>query len=290
MREGRARARDEPQLRDLLAVLGERLGSEPALLAPDPGAPYRVGETPTHHVYVPLDAAGRAHIRREARRLAWAADQGIPVAPIEDADPEGRWLALRRVPRDPPRGPVFVEAATRAARAVARAEPPPGSVLEGSQTRRAPRWGLPLRALRLVLAGISLPEFGRARRRAARRRADTLAHGDFQANNLLFDAERGRVHLTDFEYLGWAPGGTDLLHLWCTLERPEDRRAILGAVLEDAGPEDRRRLADLHHWIAIRTLAEHVSGPAGQRDPVRLEEARRQAAEARRNAAAWRRA
>ena len=139
----------------------------------------------------------------------------------------------------------------------------------------------------LAAAGIRPLEFLRTRRAARALPADTLAHGDFQVGNLLYDRGAGIVRLTDFEYLGPAPWGTDLLHPWSTLEEAEDRARVLDAVLEGSGPEERARLGSLHRWLALRTLAEQLSGPRANRDPGSVERARRRAREAGEHAEAW---
>src|SRR5205814_980640 len=58
-----------------------------------------------------------------------------------------------------------------------------------------------------------------------------------------------------------APAGTDLLTLWCGLDRPEDRGLVLEAVLEGPTAAERTRLAVLHHWPAPRGVADAALAP-----------------------------
>jgi len=104
---------------------------------------------------------------------------------------------------------------------------------------------------------------------------------------LLFDQATGAVLLTDFEFLGPAPAGSDLLQLWATLERNDDRALVLDALLAGTPPDQRRRVGLLHRWVALRTLAERLTARPAEREPDQINESRRLVVEARRHAASW---
>lgn len=273
-------------VRPAWAAARDALGVEPEVLRPGSGKLSWVATTSAHVVYLAWDERGRARVRREARRLRWAAEAGIPVPPLVDGDARGSWIAVRRVRDDPPVGAVYVEAALAAASSVAGAAPPPAAVLQGTRTRRAPTASRPIRMFRMWSAGMDLREFASARAAAGALPHDTLAHGDFHLANVLFDALAGCVHLVDLEYLSYAPKGTDALMLWAGLDRREDREAVVEALLRP--PEaDRVRLAVLHRWLALRVLADLVIAPPHEREPHRIVEAFALVDEARENARRW---
>ena len=230
--------------------------------------------------------AGRRRILLEARRLEWAAEQGISVPPLVAVAPDGSWLATERVPDDQPAGPTYVESAVATARTIAGAEPPPASLLEARDSGRPSRWTLPVRVARLAASGIDVRAFARARRQARRLPADELAHGDYHPGNVLFDRRSGRVFVMDMELLGLAPMGTDLLTLWCGLESADDREAVLVAILAGTTRADRERL---HHWLALRWLADVTLLPRRGESERRalLQHSLARVDEAHANAAAW---
>ncbi len=164
---------------------------------------------------------------------------------------------------------------------------PPAGVLDGGPTRIGPRRGRLRRAARLAASGVDVREFARVRRLALALPAERLAHGDFHPGNLLFDQATGAVLLTDFEFLGPAPAGSDLLQLWATLERNDDRALVLDALLAGTPPDQRRRVGLLHRWVALRTLAERLTARPAEREPDQINESRRLVVEARRHAASW---
>jgi len=273
----------EAPLREVAPLLGER----PRLFSPPHAQAYWFGRTDRHFAYLAGDAGARRRVLLEVRRLDWAREQGLRVPPMVAHAPDGSWLVSELVPSDGPVGPGYVLAAAEAARALAALPSPPPDVLEGSYGRRAPRRGRLRRVARLLAGGVNVREFAGLRRAAASLAADTVTHGDFHPNNVLYDEAAGAVTLTDFEMLGLAPAGSDLLLLWVTLDRDEDRELILDELLRDAGAEERRRLSIVHRWIAIRTLAERVALPRSERDREGIEEARRLLALARENARVW---
>ena len=72
----------------------------------------------------------------------------------------------------------------------------------------------------------------------------------------------------------------------------EDRDLVLEAVLEGTTAAERTRLAVLHHWLALRWVADAALVPrrhrhAGTDHPAVLRHALDRLGEARRNASAW---
>ena len=273
----------EAPLREVVPILGE----QPRLFGPDPDHAYWFGRTERHFAYLAGDEEGRRRILLEVRRLAWARREGLRVPPMVGHAADGSWLVSERVPNDPPVGPGYVGAAAQAARMLAAAPPPPSEVLEGSYGRRAPRRGRLLRLARLAAGGVSVREFVGLRRAVAALRADALSHGDYHPNNILYDAGAGAVTLTDFEMLGMAPWGSDLLLMWVTLDHDDDRERLLAELLEGADEHERSRLGLLHRWITLRVLAERVALPRGRREREPIEEARDLVARSRENARGW---
>jgi hypothetical protein len=240
---------------------------EPArLFEPAPDQDTWVGRGDTHFLYLAVEPAGRERILLEARRLGWARGLGVRAPEVTAMDPDGAWLATALLREDAPAGAAYVGGALDAADRIAAADPAPG-VLGGVATRRAARWSLPLRALRMAASPIDVKEFAAAKRRAAAIPDDGLAHGDFHPGNVLFDEPAGTVWITDWEMLDHAPRGTDALTLWCGLERGDDRDLVTDALAAGTSKGERDRLAVLRHWLAIRTLADVALTPRRDRDP-----------------------
>jgi hypothetical protein len=231
------------------------LGEPARLFEPAPDQNTWVGRGDTHVLYVAVEPAGRGRILLESRRLGWAREIGVPVPDAVAMDPEGTWLATALVADDPPRGAAYVGGALDAAERIAGAEPSP-DVFGGVATRRAARWSMPLRVLRMAASPIDVKEFAAARRRAGALPEDGLAHGDFHPGNVLYDAAGRSVWVTDWEMLDHAPRGTDALTLWCGLDEADDRELVNEALAAGTSAEERRRLAALRHWLALRTLAD----------------------------------
>jgi hypothetical protein len=262
-------------------------GTSLRLLSPFPGQSSWIAVTGEHVVYMGDTPSGRARILLESARLLWAAGHRIPVPAVVASAPDGAWLVTARVADDQPQGPGYVAAALSAASAFAKAPRPPASILSGSRGRRAPRKTLASRLGRMRAGGLSIAEFALSRRRALRLPVDTLSHCDFHPDNVLYDAAKAQVHVTDLESLGMAARGTDQLTLWCGLDSADDRQAVVQGVLVGADGQDRKRLAALHLWLALRTLSDLAVMTGTHFDPARVEEAAQRVAEARRNADSW---
>jgi thiamine kinase-like enzyme len=117
-------------------------------------------------------------------------------------------------------------------------------------------------------------------------RRDRLAHGDYVLHNILFDRSAGTVTVIDWEYLTRAPAHQDLLMLWPRLEEADDRAVVLEEV-ERTAP-DRPGAGVLHHWLAVRYLADLVTkvAPPDWNRP-RIEAAVARMNEAKSNRARW---
>ncbi|MGH8975543.1 MAG: phosphotransferase [Acidimicrobiia bacterium] len=236
-------------------------------------------------IHVAYDDRTRARIREEADRLRWAARCGIPVPEVRDERPE--WLITSRAVNDEvTSGRAYVESAVAAAQAIAGAPEPPPSVRGPAPAHGGGRKAGAQRLYRILRSPLSPAEFRSARAAAAGLPRDTLAHGDFVLHNILFDSSRARVTVIDWEFLNYAPAGFDLCVLWPRLPEAEDRERVLDAAL--AAVPDRAALAVLHHWLAVRYLADLVTRPS-RRDwsRERIDNAVRRLAEARAHARTW---
>ncbi|MGH8992948.1 MAG: phosphotransferase, partial [Acidimicrobiia bacterium] len=142
------------------------------------------------------------------------------------------------------------------------------------------------RLYRIVRSPLNPAEFKATRAAAASLPRDTLAHGDFVLHNILFDSARASVTVIDWEFLNYHPAGFDLCVLWPRLPEAPDRELVLDAAL--AAAPDRGALAVLHHWLAVRYLADLVTrfAPAHW-SKDRIGQAVARLDEARAHAAAW---
>lgn len=276
-----------PALTESADAVAALAGEAPRVFQPMPTQRSWVGSTSRCFVYLASDPVGRGRIRLERARSTWAREHGIPTPQVVAAAEDGSWLVVERVPDDPPEGELYVKGALAAALAFAEAPAPPARLLQGSTSRRPARRTLPVRLARMLRWGVDLREFSAVRRGALRLPSDTTSHRDFTVGNVLFDAANGRVHVMDLEFMGLAPRGMDALTLWCGLDVREDRDAVVDALLTGAGRRERARLALLHRWLALRTLADRAIAPHWLREPHRIRESARLVDEARRNAIDW---
>jgi aminoglycoside phosphotransferase len=220
--------------------------------------------TPEHVAYLAHDDPSLKHLDRERTRLLWARDAGIPVPEvIETSD---TMLVTARSPADHPTGATYVQLAIEAAGAIAAADPPE---LSASSRRSAPASTLLVRGLRSIAGRLDPRRFIEARRAASQLSHDTLSHGDFHPNNVLFDAQTARVTVIDWSYLGFQPLHSDLIYFWTRLADTEDRALLADRLVETS--DDPFHLAILLRWISIRSFAEMLADvPWGKRDRAKL--------------------
>jgi tRNA A-37 threonylcarbamoyl transferase component Bud32 len=275
----------EKALAEVASVVGER----PQLVTTRAGQPW-VGLTTDCAIHIAHDDRTRARIREEAVRLAWAARNGIPVPAVVEAGPD--WLITTRAVNDGVTGGrAYVEAALSAARAIAGAAEPPPSLRPPVAAHGGGRWAGLVRLSRIVRSPLRTAEFRAVRAAAAGLARDTLAHGDYVLHNILFDAARGSVTIIDWEFLTRAPAHQDLLMLWPRLEGADDRALVLEEVertTRDRPSGDLRSAGVLHHWLAVRYLADLVTKfPPGEWDRPRIAAAAARLDEARATRSRW---
>ena len=208
--------------------------------------------------YVAAGAAGVGRLALEAARLDWAGKAGIGVPPRAFEEPG--LLVSHRVAADPLVGASAADAAASAAELIRKATPPPQGEARDMQSfdhRSRSYRTLPRRWLRGVIHHVSWFEFVRARGEAAELPATELSHGDFQTDNLLWDARTKQLHVVDWDYAAPAAEGTDLLTLWVHVTDDAARDRVLEAALAQA--RDRRAVGVLAHWLALRFVGDVVS-------------------------------
>jgi phosphotransferase family enzyme len=246
---------DDVDIEEVIAEVTLVVGERPQLVTTRPGQPW-VGLTAECAIHIAHDDRTRGRIRDEAERLAWAARNGIPVPAVVDQR-EG-WLVTSRAVNDGvTSGRPYVEAAIGAARAIAGAPEPPPSLRAPVAAHGGGRWAGAVRLSRIVRGPLSPGEFGAARAAHAELPRDTLAHGDYVLHNILFDASKASVTVIDWEFLTRGPAHQDLLMLWPRLEEADDRALVLEEV--ERTTKDKRAAGVLHHWLAVRLLADLVT-------------------------------
>src|SRR5581483_820267 len=275
----------EKAIAEVTAVVGER----PQFVTTRAGQPW-VGLTTECAVHIAHDDRTRARIREEADRLAWAARNGIPVPAVVEARPD--WLVTTRAVNDGvTAGRAYVEAAVAAAGAIAGAEEPPPSLRAPLPAHGGGRRAGLVRASRIIRSPLRPAEFKAVRAAAAGLRRDTLAHGDYVLHNILFDRAKASVTIIDWEFLTRAPAHQDLLMLWPRLAEADDREFVLDEVEREARDRpggDLPGAGVLHHWLAVRYLADLVTKFAPARwDRPRIDAAVARLAEARATRARW---
>jgi hypothetical protein len=270
----------EEVIAEVTLVVGER----PQFVTTRPGQPW-VGLTTDCAIHIAHDERTRRRIREEAERLAWAGRNGIPVPAVVDR--RDTWLVTRRAVNDQvTRGRPFVEGAIGAARAIAAAPEEPPSLRAPVAAHGGGRWAGAVRLSRIVRSPLSAGEFKAARAAAAGLRRDTLAHGDYVLHNILFDASKASVTVIDWEFLTRAPAHQDLLMLWPRLEEADDRALVIEEV--ERTTADRAAAGVLHHWLAVRLLADLVTKVApGGWDGPRIRATVERVNEARATRARW---
>ena len=275
---------DHVDIEEVIAEVALVVGERPQLVTTRPGQPW-VGLTTRGAIHIAHDDRTRSRIREEAERLEWAARNGIPVPAVVER--RENWLVTTRAVNDNvTSGRAYVEAAIGAARVIAAAGEPPPSLRAPLAAHGGGRWAGLVRLSRIVRSPLSPAEFRATRAAAARLPRDTLAHGDYVLHNILFDARKASVTVIDWEFLTRAPAHQDLLMLWVRLEEPEDRAVILEEV--ERTTKDRAAAGVLHHWLAVRLLADLVTKvPSGEWNRPRIEATVARVKEARATRARW---
>jgi hypothetical protein len=244
-----------------------------------------VGLTTDRAIHIAHDDRTRARIRDEAERLAWAARNGIPVPAVIDR--REQWLITSRAVNDEvTSGRAFVEAAIGAAGAIASAPEEPPSLRAPVAAHGGGKLAGAVRLSRIVRSPLSSGEFRAARAAAATLPRDTLAHGDYVLHNILFDASKGSVTIIDWEFMTLAPAHRDLLMLWARLEEADDRALVIEEV--ERTTKDKAAAGVLHHWLAVRLLADLVTKFApSEWDQARIAATVERVREARATRARW---
>ncbi len=275
---------DDVDIEEVIAEVTSVVGERPQIVTTRPGQPW-VGLTTGCAIHMAHDDRTRSRIREEAERLDWAARNGIPVpAVVERRD---GWLVTTRAVNDGvTSGRPYVEAAVGAARAISGAAEPPPSLRAPVAAHGGGQWAGLVRLGRIVRSPLSPTEFRTARAAAAQLPRDTLAHGDYVLHNILFDASKSAVTVIDWEYLTRAPAHQDLLMLWPRLEEADDRALVLEEV--ERTTKDKAAAGVLHHWLAVRLLADLVTKFApGDWDRRRIKATVERVKEARATRARW---
>lgn len=246
---------DDVDIEEVIAEVTLVVGERPQLVTTRPGQPW-VGLTTDCAIHIAHDDRTRRRIREEAERLGWAARNGVPVPAVIDQREE--WLVTSRAVNDQvTSGRPYVEAAIAAARSIAAASEPPPSLRAPVAAHGGGKKAGLVRLSRIVRSPLSPGEFRDARAAAAALARDTLAHGDYVLHNILFDTSKASVTVIDWEFLTRAPAHQDLLMLWPRLEEADDRALVLEEV--ERTTRDRRAAGVLHHWLAVRLLADLVT-------------------------------
>lgn len=216
--------------------------------------------------------AGRVRIRRELWGRAWATTVGLCTPTVYGADPDGAWLVGEWIDSAPPGGPDFLDRAIETAERIRTAPPPPPG--PPASVWRSPRRAAPARTARAVVARMPLRLWWAARSAARALPQTPVVHGDFYHRNVLWQPDRGRVSVVDWEYLGPGPHHVDLLRMWTILPERAERDALLDRVLAAAPAPERREIAVLGLYLALRLWGENVKAPARDRDAADLAHAR----------------
>ena len=275
---------EDVDIEEAIAEVASVVGERPRPVLTRPGQPW-VGLTTDCAVHIAHDERTRVRIREETERLAWAARNGIPVPAVVDFRPD--WLVTSRAVNDGvTSGRAYVEAAIGAARAIAAASESPPSLRAPVAAHGGGRWAGAVRLSRIVRSPLSPGEFRAARAAQAGLARDTLAHGDYVLHNILFDASKASVTVIDWEFLTRGPAHQDLLMLWPRLEEADDRALVLEEV--ERTTKDKRAAGVLHHWLAVRLLADLVTKFApSEWDRPRVAATVERVNEARANRARW---
>jgi aminoglycoside phosphotransferase len=255
---------------------------------PGPPTPLRSYFSADQVLTIAVDDEGRRLNLVESRCRGWASAHEIPVPTVHAAASDGQWLLAERVQAQAPQGATFVHAALDVADRIATLSPPDLDVpASGWRSDDDTRADLLRRLVRAVAGRLPLHRFVAARRASAALTDVATCHGDFYRRNVL---SRGSalVAIIDWEFVGPAPRFTDHVRFWSTLRRAEDREVAWQRLTSGLSADERRHLATLTEWLALRLLAENLAAPRSQRDPQDVAHARTVVREARRLTSALR--
>jgi hypothetical protein len=175
------------------------------------------------------------------------------------------WLLERGIMKRPFGGVVDVDRALAAAAQLASLD------LPEREHRRQP-FASAQRRLRTLASPVPFADV-----RAARRIRNTVklplvtTHGDYHRNNLLVEADA--LWVIDWELSARGPAGSDLLHLWCSLDGEEDRDRLFRGAVELVGRSHEPALLALRYSSMVATIVALLASHHGfDRDRSRAEQ------------------
>lgn len=239
-----------------------------------------VGREVVVHLASSKDAGEQLRREDASRRWAQGADVRVPMWEIVSSNESTACsLVSERVAFDPGIDAGYAVAAASASRQMQTASVPPPA---GGRTWRASRRNKPIRAYRALLSPLRVGEARAVRNAALALPSDGWAHGDYRTYNVLYDSDAQQVHLVDWEYVGRAWRGSDLLSLWAGTDKPEVADVLLESVLADRSPAETADVGLMLMWSCVRVLAEQVTGgPMYARDRERIARVNARVARAR---------
>lgn len=222
--------------------------------------------------------SGRDLNRLELRGRRWASGLGLDTPEVLAAAADGTWVLSRRLPLRRASGVGYVDQALLTAEVIAGGPPPPPG--PPATAWRGSRRSLVARTVRGVAAGVPLRLWWAARAAARSLPQVPIAHGDFYHRNVLWPADRDRVAVVDWEYLGPGPRHGDLVRMWTILPDADDRGLLLDRLLGRLPRGEWREVGTLLVWLSLRLLGENAKAPRRHRSPADLAHARRMVPEA----------
>jgi aminoglycoside phosphotransferase len=263
---GTAAADPRSRVSALLHELGE---TRPLLAVTDHGARLGVlqGVLADRILDLAVTERGRLRLRAEFRGRRWAQERGIGVPDVLEAADDGRWLLSRRVHPGRAGGARWTEEAIEVAVRIAPLPQPPGSPWRADEDGGVRTTAL-RRAVssiedagRLVRGGVRLGELRAVRAAAGQLPLVEACHGDLRAANAVLDEDLDEMIVLEWAGVQTGPRHRDLLTLWATSARGEDRARIADAVLERTAAWELPDVGLLWHAIALEQLVERLTRP-----------------------------
>ncbi|WP_183093752.1 aminoglycoside phosphotransferase family protein [Nocardioides stalactiti] len=202
----------------------------------------------------PLD---QTRIRQEFEGRRWASAHGVTTAETVAKDPADRWLVSRRVVEATGESSRYVDAAFEAALQIQDLPCPDFATTENAW--RARRTSFPVRAAKMVAAGVDPRTFLATRAAFEQLPRDATVHNDFHRSNVLDTSAHGAVTVIDWELTSRGPRHQDLVMVVVDLEDAELAHAAWRTLVDLATPEERPALAVQLRWLALRTYASQVT-------------------------------